>query len=210
MKSLASVTTSLTSKSGALAGAGPGSGGAGNGLVVSESTARDWLLRQRDPAATDAALVHSLTSTLGVTVSPRTELRFPVVGGYHRVVTGCGVELPTPESAGLALTKVEQALTPATSEQAEGWLVMLQASTAHRTDDKAAGAVAYAVYASELRRWPADVAKAVCEGLARGLGRPPGPNWFPTLAEIIQECERLSAPRRAMRDALERRCRSRA
>lgn len=180
--------------------------GSENLPVVDERAVRDWLLRQRDPEATDLALTRSLTSTLGVTVSPTTSLRFPVAGGYYHAVTGCSVESPGSESTELALTKVEQAMTPATAEQAEGWLVILQASTARRKGTEASGAVTFGVYASELRRWPADVAKTVCERMARGVGRPPGVNWFPTLAEIAQDCEKLAAPRAAMLAALQRRC----
>lgn len=186
-------------------GHGLGTTGSSKSLTISDNAARDWLLR-REPEATDAALVLSLISTLGVTVSPTTELRFPIDGGYYRAVVGCEVDSPAPECTQQALTKVEQAMSPATAEQAEGWLVLLQSCTARRADSEATSAVSYSVYAGELRRWPADVAKTVCERMARGIGRPAGTNWFPTLAEIVQECEKLAAPRKSMLAALERRC----
>ena len=113
-------------------------------------------------------------------------------------MVGCAIRSPSPEASEAALTKVEQAMIPATADQAEGWLVMLQAATAHRNETEATSAVAYALYASELRRWPADVAKHVCENIARGVGRGSGPNWFPTLAEIAKDCEKLSATRTDM------------
>lgn len=188
------------------AGREPGTTASSKSLTVSDETARDWLLRQRDPAETDAALIRSLTSTLGVTVSPVTELRFPPGGGYYRVVVGCDVASPAPENTDQALTKIEQAMVPATTEQAEGWLVMMQATMARRADSEASSAVAYAMYAGELRRWPADIAKTVCERMARGTGRPAGTNWFPTLAEIATECEKLATPRIAMLRALGGRC----
>lgn len=101
-----------------------------------------------------------------------------------------------------ALDKVEQALTPATVEQCEGWLVMLQAATAHRQESDATSAVAYTIYAGELARWPADVAKEACGRLARGRPGQTGTNWFPTLAELARECERLASPRCAVYAAL--------
>ncbi len=185
------------------AGQRPGTTGSSQSLTESDEKTRNWLL-QRAPEATDEALAHLLTSTLGVTVTLRTELRFPVEGGYYNTPIGYSVRAETAENLPLALTKVERAMMPPTKEQAEGFLVMLQAATAHRAGSDATNAVAYSIYSGELTRWPADVAKTVCENMARGVGRPEGTNWFPTLAEISKECERLSERRRMMLRALER------
>jgi hypothetical protein len=176
----------------------PGTTDASKSVSVSDETAREWLLRQASPEAADAALARSLTSTLGVTASPRTEWRYPNDAPAYRITTGCEFEIQDPGNIPAALAKIEQAMTPPTMAQAEGWLVMLQAATAHRADSDVTSAVAYTLYAAELRRYPADVAKGACERLARGKPGHTGTNWFPTLAELVAECERHAAPRRIM------------
>jgi hypothetical protein len=173
-------------------------------VSVSDETARDWLLRQAHPEAADAALRRSLISTCGVTAQPRTEWRFPPEGQSYQVVTGYGLDITSHDQIPAALVKVEQAMTPATHEQCETWLVMLQASCAHRADSEVSSAAAYTVYSGELRRWPADIAKTACERLARGKVGHQGPNWFPTLAELVAELERFAAPRKALLTALQR------
>lgn len=185
-------------------GPAPGTTGSSRSLTVSDETARDWLLRQPRPEEADAALLRSLTSTCGVTAKPRTESRFPAEGGSYQLVTGYGLDIASHDQIPVALAKVEQAMTAATTEQCETWLVMLQAACAHRADSEVSSAAAYTVYSGELRRWPADVAKAACERLARGKRGHTGPNWFPTLAELVAECERLAAPRKALLASLQR------
>jgi hypothetical protein len=180
------------------AGTEPGRTGSARSQIVSAETAREWLLRQPHPEEADAALARSLTSTLGVTALLRTEHRFPPNGPAYRVTVGCDLAVQDEAAIPDAIAKIEQAMTPATAEQCEGWLVMMQAAMAHRSDSDATSAVAYGLYAAELRRYPADVAKAVCERFTRGKLGNSGTNWFPTLAELIKELERFTAPRQAM------------
>ena len=186
-------------------GIGPGTTASSKSVTVSDDTVRGWLLRQPSPEAADAALARSLTSSCNVTVSPRTESRFPRRGGFYAVPVGYEIEEATTADLPAALARVEQALMPATVEQCEGWLVMLQAATARRSEGEAATAVAYSLYASELRQWPADVARAACQNLARGEGRDGDTNWFPTLAELVAECRRLAAPRKMLVTSLRER-----
>jgi hypothetical protein len=138
---------------------------------------------------------------LGVTARLRNEWRFPPGGNAYRVTVGCDFDVLDTDKVHEARWKIEAAMTPPTADQAEGWLVMLQAATAHRADSDVTSAVAYSLYAAELRQWPADVAKAACMKLARG--KPGGgTNWFPTLAELVCECERAAAPRKIMLAAI--------
>lgn len=125
-------------------------------------------------------------------------------GPAYRVTVGCDFNIGDEGNIPAALDKIEQAMTPATTEQCEGWLVMLQAATARRTDSEMTSAAAYNLYAAELRQWPADVAKAACERIARGRPGHSGTNWFPTLAELVSECERHAATRKAMLAGLKR------
>lgn len=179
-------------------GTAPGTTGSSKSVIVSDDTVRDWLLRQPNPEAADAALARSLTSSCGVTVSARTESRFPKSGGFYAVPVGYEIDEASDANLPAALAKVQQAMTPASVEQCEGWLVMLQAATARRTEGEAMTAVAYSLYASELRQWPADVARAACQNLARGQVGEEGANWFPTLAQLVAECRRLAAPRKVL------------
>lgn len=129
-------------------------------------------------------------------------MRFPTEGPAYRVTVGCGFDIRDHGNIPAALDKIEQALTPASTEHCEGWLVMLQAATAHRADSGPTSAVAYGLYAAELRQWPADVAKAACERIARGKPGHVGTNWFPTLAELVSECDRLASNRKAIHAGL--------
>lgn len=160
---------------------------------------RAWLV-QRHPKDVDRALQTSLRSTLDVEVSPILEGRFPVTGGYYNIAVGCNVggigkNLPA------AIAKIEAAMTPPTKEQAEQWLVMLQAATvgARRSDEMTM--IQYEMFSGHLMRFPADVAKAACEKLSLGK---PGVAWMPTLGEINSECEKLASPRQCMLAALKR------
>lgn len=175
-----------------------------NDLTTTENSALAWLLRQASPAEADAALLRSLTSTLHVTAKARVETRFPDGQPPYQVVVGYAFDVADHGTIPSAIAKIEQSLTPATADQCEAWLVMLQAATARRADSEATAVVAYGLYAAELRSWPADVAKAACLRLARGKPGSTEPNWFPTLAELVAECERLAAPRKALLSSLQR------
>lgn len=118
-------------------------------------------------------------------------LRFPVEGGYQSDVVGYDLEGDEANFES-ALAKVRSAMTPPTKDQAEEWLVLLQAATAGARRSEAGSMITLALYSGALARYPADVAKAACETLARTS------RWFPVLADIIEHCERLSTPRRLM------------
>jgi hypothetical protein len=167
-------------------------------VAADEEAARGWLLAQPDPAAADKALLTSLQSSLGVEVTVETELRFPVGGGFRVQAVGARV-LPgsNAENLPLAAARMRGALTGPTKDQAEDWLVMLQAATAGGRKSEAGTAVALELYAGCLMRFPADVAKAACMKLAMTA------TWFPTLAEINATCEALASSRRLLAHALE-------
>lgn len=179
-------------------GPGPGTTGSSVTVMADEEVARGWLLAQPDPAAADKALLTSLASSLGVEVTVETELRFPVGGGFRALAVGARV-LPgsNAENLPLAAARMRGALTGPTKDQAEDWLVMLQAATAGGRKSEAGTAVALELYAGCLMRFPADVAKAACMKLALTA------TWFPTLAEMNATCEALASSRRLLAHALE-------
>jgi hypothetical protein len=176
-----------------------GATGSGRSVTVNEPEARDWLLAQIGPEAVDAALCRSLTSTFGATVRLHSEGRYPEDKPAYRVITGCSIWVPDSQDTEAVRAAIDAAMTPPTKDQTEGWLVMLQAVCARRSDSEALQAVAYELYAGALCGFPADVARSACERLARGT---PGQTvWFPTFGELMDECESLCETRHAMRAA---------
>ena len=175
------------------AGMLPALTGRSHSEIVSEtspSVARNWLLERR-PEEVDLALRTSLRSSLNVGLRANEELRFPTAGGYTAELVSYSVSDPDDRSQA-ALSKVQAAMTPATADQIEEWLVALQVATAGAKRSDAA-----------LSRFPADIAKAACEHFAMRS------RWFPVLADLVEFCERLERPRRKMVEALARRQRSR-
>lgn len=193
MKQISSeITGALSRVQQAVSQTGQQPGGTG---VVTEDQARAWLVG-RDPAATDKALRTSLQSSLNVEVEPVFEWRYPPDNPAYRVAKGCqvggiGANLPA------AFRKVEAAMAPPTTEQAENWLAMLQAATAGGRKSQEAAMLTLALYTGALKRFPADVALKACEELAVRC------SWFPTLGEIVAECERYASPRQAMLTSIE-------
>jgi hypothetical protein len=182
-------------------GTSPSEPGSGTLVQADEGQLRGWLAR-RTPAETDQALRTSLRSSLGVEVQVRTETRYPAEGGYYRIVVGCDVAAPDPEAQSRGRQMVENGSIGPTKEQAENWLVALQVATAGGRKSEIAQEVALDLYSGCLMRWPVDVAKEACQRLA--LKPRKGTAWFPTLAEIEAECERLGGGRRAMLASLRR------
>ena len=88
-------------------------------------------------------------------------------------------------------------MLPPTTEQAENWLAMLQAATAGGKKSHEGAMLTLALYTGALKRYPADVALRACEQLAMRC------SWFPTLGEIVAECDRYAGPRKAMLSGIE-------
>jgi hypothetical protein len=169
-------------------------------VSVPDETVRGWLLAQPSPEEADKALRTSLRSSLGVDCRIETSRRFPVEGGYYSVVVGCDLDLAPDANLPQALARIEAAMIGPTRKQAEDWLVMLQQACAGGRKSEAGQAVALEMYAGCLSRYPADIARTVCERLA--LLPRKGGNWFPTLAEINDACQRLASQRQFMFDRL--------
>lgn len=125
-------------------------------------------------------------------------MRFPPNGKAYSVATRCAVLAPDASSVAAAIVKLEGATTGPDKRQVEIWLVALQAATKGAKASEIASMVALDLYTAALMRYPADVAKSACMMMAM---RPPTPgetNWFPSLGELIAECDRLVSPRQTM------------
>lgn len=181
---------------------GPARGETASGSLpsVNENVVRGWLLAQPSVAEADKALLASLRSQHGVEAIFQTESRFPIEGGYYTATVGCSVH---PEDAGnlpAAIARMEAASIQPTREQAEDWLILLQAATAGGRKGEIDSAIALEVYSGLLSKYPADVAREACANLA--LKNRPGGNWFPTLADLNAECEKLSDRRKLVLSAM--------
>lgn len=171
-----------------------GDDGRGGSLTTSETDRRAWLVAHT-PAETDKALQTSLQSSLGVELALMHSYRYPPGGGYVRVPDGCGISGKF-ENLPAALEKVRGAMVPAERGQVEEWLTLLQVATAGAKRSEAGTELALDLYTGALARYPADVAKTACMNLAMSS------RWFPTLADLIEEADRLAAPRKQMFEAL--------
>lgn len=60
--------------------------------------------------------------------------------------------------------------------------------------------ITLALYTGALVKFPADVSRKACENLA--LRNRDETNWFPTLGELVGECERMAGPRQTLLAAM--------
>lgn len=151
------------------------------------------------PAAMDRHVVSS-AQRFGVVLDVQTDYRVPRDSNGNMLdavitVKGCSVS-GDPEAVPRVLEGVKRSLEPATTDQIEGWLAELSVIVARRMDDDMTEELRLYAYTKRLAKYPADVAH---EAL---LGR----SWrfFPSWHELEEICDKLSARRRAMLNALER------
>jgi len=150
-------------------------------------------LASRIPAEVDQAIL-SQASRLGVGLKARYRTVFPKGGGSYDMVIGFDVGGSVTQAPAI-LRWIEAASTPADTRDIEGWLAELSVLTIPRKGDAMSGEVTLVAYASRLRQYPADIARAAL------LDHP----WkfWPSWAELQEVCDRLKAPRLHMAAALE-------
>lgn len=158
------------------------------------TSARNKLLSQ-SPEETDRNLVQYFKSCLMVEPREEVSLTYPTTGGYKRTLTGYSFKGLTDDNRSDAERAIRGAMTPATPEQCEEWIGTLYALTAHRTDDGMSLAVILRFYGDTLGRYPADVSQATWDYFLR---RKDKPNFFPTLSELEDHCDKLARPRKMM------------
>lgn len=158
---------------------------------------------RRTPAEIDRAAL-SRASSLGVEVTLRPDLRFPPDGPSYVAGYTPQIRVTAPGAIPALIAELEQLTAPAADERIETWLALLEAGCARRSNDAASAEVTLELYTRTLSRFPADVVLHAC---STWRSRPPhgqagGPNWFPTLAELVEACERMAAQRQALIAAL--------
>lgn len=192
MRKISDVTSSLMEKGARLTGALTGNAGAESRVTTREDRALVLeRLKSNRPEETDAGLLTWLKSQ-GVVAQPEIRLTYPTTGGYRREVTGFSFEGLTPEINAAARLHTRQAMTRADIDDCEAWVTTMHAVMAHRGSSATALEVVLTVYANCLRGYPADVAKTVCHDFAL---RREKPNWFPTLSELDEACEKATNQR---------------
>ena len=170
-----------------------GERGAGTAAVLAK-------LESQSPEDTDRNLLQWLTSSLGIVPQPQISLTYPTTGGYQRSVTGFSFEGLTQTNLSRALEATYSAMTPATVQRCEEHVSTLHAVTAHRNDSENSLRLILRLYADCLARYPADVSKAVVQ---RFIYRSDKPNFFPTLSEMKDACDRAAAQRQQLMAAME-------
>lgn len=188
MKPISSVITGLPDQVRA-ASSSIGQPHGGRGVATGAALAK---LESQAPEDTDRNLLQWLTSSLSVEAQPQVSLTYPVSGGYQRTVTGFSFQGLTENNRSRALEAVQSAMTPATVERCEELVSTLHAVNAHRQDGENSLRLILRLYSDCLARYPADVAKAVVE---RFIYRSDKPNFFPTLSEIKEACDKATDQR---------------
>lgn len=197
MKPISSVISGLVKQAEtALSSTGPQHGE--TGVAIDEAAARARLVGQT-PAETDRKLGAWLESSLGIVAKPAGRMMFPLGGGYYLKIEGFDFRGLTDENRSAARNAVQAAMTRPTLDQCEVWIASLHAATARRADDEAGQELTMTLYASRLSQYPADIAKQVCMDFALRRAKP---NWFPTLSELDEACEKAANKRAQLFSAL--------
>jgi len=170
----------------------------GPGAVIDAPAARAKLVTQK-PAETDRNLLAWLKSSLGVEASPQGRMMFPTAGGYRQEISHFNFYGLTDENRAKARQAVQGAMTSPTTDQCQEWVTMLHAATARRSDGETTLEIILTLYAACLAQYPADVAKQTCMDFAL---RREKPNWFPTLSELDEACEKASNQRKRLSESL--------
>lgn len=139
----------------------------------------------------------SLMSSLQIVLDDEGEWRFPPDKPPYRLIHNVFARGPR-ENIPAAYAKVAAAMVPATRDQVEEWLAMLQVATAGGRRSEGSSKLALAVYVNALKDYPADVVKAAAE---RAMAEE---EWFPPLARLINACKHLSANRKLMLETFAR------
>lgn len=155
-------------------------------------------LLQADPEANDAAVLASLTSRHGCTLTPVIDRKFKQSGKVERAVVGYQVKLAENADGAKALAAIEASLTPADEKRLTGWLAEMSVQCAFRQQTDFTSELTLRVYARNLSEYPADVVRRVLRDW------PSESKWWPTWHELRERLEALSKPRRMMKTLLSR------
>lgn len=160
--------------------------------------ARAKLVTQK-PTETDRNLLAWLKSSLGVVAIPEGRWMFPPNGTAYQKISRFDFHGLTPENQDKARQAIQAAMTRPTTDQCQEWVTMLHAATARRAEGDSTLEIILTLYAGCLAQYPADVAKQTCMDFAL---RREKPNWFPTLSELDEACEKATNQRKRLLESL--------
>lgn len=156
------------------------------GAVATLMTALDGL----DPAETDRTLAALWAQRYG---SPPVAQRTPIYdqpGGYDDRLDGYS---PPPYADGDVIGALEVACRRADPDVVTKELARLKVATLSRKQADAELEMWFEVAGEELEEFPADVVRAACRAWIRRE------KWAPSVAELIDECQRMFLPRKLLR-----------
>lgn len=199
MKPISSATTSLAQAVANSTGSRHGETGSVPALNgVGPRVMHPAVLGRNPSLNTDA--VQSRLRQLGVSTSARTELSFPTsstgVMTWRDKVVGMETVLSSSADLPAALAVAEEALYPAPVEKVEHWLGELSAITARRTETAIEAEISLSAYTGRLRGYPGDIVRDTLLGWSG--------KWFPTWGELKEIMDERTAPRIAIRDAIQK------
>lgn len=147
----------------------------------------------------ERAALACLPSPVAFKVTERWSADMDDVYGWDGKFAGYEIGELTGEEREGAIIAVQQSLVPAPLAQIRAELTRLRAVTKFRDSGDQDQAMTAAAYADELSRYPADVVTMVCRAWPRkaGVGR-----FWPALSELIEDAERMTAPRHLLLSAL--------
>jgi hypothetical protein len=154
-----------------------------------------------DPEATDRLLLASLPQSVARSLTPSMATWNDPAYGFDYEVTGYALAAPAPPDDDLDAARllVATAMLPASARSVAGELARLAAVTKSRADTGEDQALRFAAFRDELGEFPIDVISSALRKIARRE------IFFPSLAEIRDQCQREFRHRQRLASALERR-----
>src|SRR6185369_3447438 len=145
-------------------------------------------------------LLASLPPSVARSLTPRTRTWHDMQYGFSYEITGYDLAGPAPPEADLdqARELVAVAMRPAPAKTIAAELARLVAVTKSRADSEDDQTLRFAAFREELAEFPRDVIASALRKIARRE------TFFPSLAEIRDQCQREFAHRQHLASALRR------
>jgi len=189
--------TSGTPRPALVPASGTGTRHGATGAATNLPAILDSALSASDPAKTDEALLASLEQRLGQPLVSVKHSFIDPVYGYDSEVTGYRMQSPVATASFQgARDLVTVALQGAPPQLIVRELARLRMLTKSRAGDESDREASYVALAEELVEFPPDVVKAALRRIARRE------TFFPALAELREECQRLVRNRLLIASAL--------
>ena len=91
------------------------------------------------------------------------------------------------------MQRIDAALAPAPIGQIDQWIAALHVGTRHRNEDESSLELLQKLYRATLSQYPASATREACGELLKTS------EWFPTVKELTDACDRHAAPLRSLR-----------